>query len=514
MSTNRPASTPGPTPPALSAIAYARLSEDREGAEAGVGAQLEVCRAYAEANGLSLVAELFDNDVSASRYSRADRPAYRQVLDLVRSGVAAHVIVRETSRLYRRPRDLEDLIDLVEGQGVMIHAPHGGRVDLSSGAGRAHARILAAIDAQESDRISERVRYKHAALAQAGKPGGGGWRPFGLTADWSEVVDAEAAVVRELAARVMAGETLWALADDLNARGITTTTAGKVRQGKALAGTWGVTPLRRMLSRPYLAGLREHTVSAPGGRRVEGLYPASWPAILDRELWAQVQGRLAVHAAKAPRSRAYLLSGLVWCERCGRRMDGHAGRFGKRAVGAPPLVRRYECHASPGRPGCGQTIVAEPLEALVIETLFAAVNDARRAEATAARASGPDVASLSDRRAAVEAKRSDLADGYAAGRISLDLLAVADARLVAETAGLDAQLRRAAPAGSGGLPADLAPLASVYEKANFAQRRALIDKAVARVRVRPAVKAGRGSKVSDRATVDLKGLGDVGFPGR
>jgi len=484
------------------AVAYARLSEDREGQEAGVGAQLDVCRRYAQEQGLSLVAELFDNDVSASRYSKAERPAYSEVLDLCRTGAVRHVVVRETSRLYRRPRDLEDLIDLCEHQGVSVHAPLGGRVDLSTGSGRFYARVLAAVDAQESDRISERVRYRHDAIAKAGGWGGGGSRPYGYRyADLSVpgsglVVDpAEALVVQELARRLLAGETLWALADDLNARGLPTSTG---RQ-------WQVTPLRRMLSRPHLAGLREHTVAAPGGRRtVVGVYPAQWPAVLSLDVWEGVQAALrAGHQEHAPRSRAYLLSGLAWCERCGRRMDGHAlGHPGK------PPVRRYECHAYPGRNGCGQTVVAEGLEAEVMRRVFTAIDEGERLRARKSRqATGGSggVAAVSDKLAAVEARRRDLSRAYAAGELSLALTVDAERMLGTEAQRLTEELRAASadpqPVAAGSLP----DLAALWESANFGQRRALAERAVERAWVRPAVKAGRGSRAVDRlARLDLK----------
>lgn len=486
------------------AAAYARLSEDRESQAAGVSAQLDVCRRYASDAGLELVAELADNDISASRYGKAKRPAYAQLLELLRSGAASHVVVRETSRLYRRPRDLEDLIDLCEHQGVSVHAPLGGKIDLSSASGRFHARILVAADAMESDRIRERVAYRHDALAKSGAPSGGGWRPFGLRPrnpsgkldQGYELEPGEAVVVREVADRVLRGETLWSVADDLATRGVKTTAAGRRRKdGKVMSGAWSVTSLRRMLSAPYLAGLRVHTRSAPGGKRETlGIYQATWPAILPLDVWEALQAVLAArHRPRAPRGRAYLLSGLVWCERCDRRMDGHLWQG----------VRRYQCHSMPGRPGCGVTVVAESLEAWVAAELFAQVDETERRKAKS-RDRQPDLLALSDQRSRLEAKRAELAAAYADGRLSMELVAEADARLRADLAGVD-QLLRLAPGGAEmlGGPA-LVPLAELWERATFAQRRRLLEQAVLRVRVRPARRAGRASKPADRASLDFR----------
>lgn len=484
-----------------SAVAYARLSDDREGSEAGVGAQLDIVRGYAEAQGLTLVAELYDNDISASRYSKKERPAYGQVLELLRSGQARHVVVRETSRLYRRPRDLEDLIDLCEHQGVSVHAPLGGRIDLSSGPGRYQARILAAGDAFESDRISDRVKYKHDSLAKAGKPSGGGRRPFGLRPvnptgrldQGYELVPGEVAILRDLARRVLSGESIWSLCDDLNARGITTT-AGR---------TWQRGPLTRTLSSPHLVAMREHTTAAPGGKRKRvGLYPATWPELLSRDVWEALQMTLADRGAtgrRAPRSRAYLLSGLVVCAQCSRPMFGHV-RAGKRT---------YQCMHQPGSfPSCGRTITAASLEDYVSGYVFDQVDQAERRRTRKSRQPGADggaldVAALDDRRVLLEAKRRGLAKAYADDTLSLESFIEADQRIKLELEGLTTKLRNQ-DTGPPVVVSDLADLRYVWDRATFAQRRRLIDQSVSRVVVASAGVRGRASKPGDRVTVDLK----------
>ena len=58
--------------------------------------------------------------------------------------------------------------------------------------------------------------------AEAGKPHQGGPRAYGYAPDRITIIDAEAEVIRECAKRVLAGETLSRVANDLNGRKIVT----------------------------------------------------------------------------------------------------------------------------------------------------------------------------------------------------------------------------------------------------------------------------------------------------
>ena len=72
------------------AAIYARISDDKEGREAGVTRQVEDCRALAERLGWQLHPDvdpvLIDNDISASTKSRQRRPAFDSLLAEVGAG--------------------------------------------------------------------------------------------------------------------------------------------------------------------------------------------------------------------------------------------------------------------------------------------------------------------------------------------------------------------------------------------------------------------------------------------
>ncbi|MGH8826741.1 MAG: recombinase family protein, partial [Jiangellaceae bacterium] len=77
--------------------------------------------------------------------------------------VAWHV-----DRLYRRPRELEDLIDLVETHPIRIETVKGGGFDLNTHEGRLMARQLVAIASYESGHKADRIRRANRQKAERG----------------------------------------------------------------------------------------------------------------------------------------------------------------------------------------------------------------------------------------------------------------------------------------------------------------------------------------------------------
>jgi hypothetical protein len=87
-----------------------------------------------------------------------------------------------------------------------------GDTDLSTGDGLMVVRILAAMAANESATKSRRVKRKIEQNAAAGLPHGGWVRAFGFAEDKMTVIESQAAVIRQVAERFLAGESLRSLA--------------------------------------------------------------------------------------------------------------------------------------------------------------------------------------------------------------------------------------------------------------------------------------------------------------
>lgn len=366
---------------------YARISSDHEGKGLGVGRQIEDCEALATRLGWSVTDHYVDNDVSA--WSGKQRPEYLRMLDDIKNGTISGILVWHPDRLHRHPKELEELIDLVENTaGVQIETVTAGDFDLSTSAGRSVARIVGAIARKDSDDTSMKVRRKHAELAAAGKVAGGGTRPFGYESDRIALIPTEAAVIREMAKRVLAGDSLRSIAGDLNTRGVRT----------SLGNEWKAGGIKKVLMSPRISGRRER-----GGE----FYDAVWDGIISPQDSDRLRRKLAARNRSTGRPpRRYLLTGgLLRCGRCGTAMKARPNTRG----------RRYVCPGDPGLGGCGRmSATAEPLEQFIVEAVLYRLDSPELAAALKdTRAQQSELAELHDQVASDQVMLDELAADYA-----------------------------------------------------------------------------------------------------
>lgn len=304
----------------MKAAVYARRSTPDE---ENIDQQVERGRATCERAGWEIVAELTDDGVSAWKED-AHRPAFEELLELARGKRVDVVVVRNVDRLARR--NSHAWVEL-ESLGVKI-AEHGGQ-PMSS----LEALIKLAIAQEESRVKSERQLAREDRRIEEGLPPRGGHRHFGYDRS-HEVVPDEAEVIRELADRWLAGETLRGLARELNERGLRTT----------LGNEWTYKTVKKMLQSPRLAAIRVH--------RRDGnvtYHRGAWEPIITEDLHHRLVAADAQHRTGRAPGR-YLLTGLLVCgrESCGRTLNGKNHR---------PGTRRYNCY------GCHRNgIGAEEIE--------------------------------------------------------------------------------------------------------------------------------------------------------
>jgi site-specific DNA recombinase len=224
-------------------------------------------------------------------------------------------------------------------------ASASGDIDLTTADGQFQARILAAVAKKESDDKSRRIRRKHEDIALKGGVSGGGSRPYGYEADKVTIRAAEAAIVRECAKRLLAGEPVRSIAKDLNERGVPTSTGGK----------WSPVSLRRMLGSPRISGQRIH--------KGEIVATAVWPGIISTKDGAKIRALLANPERRTNKTaRRYLLGGLLVCSHCGEKLVARPRSGGK---------RRYACASGVGFSGCGKTFInADDVEQFVTEVVL------------------------------------------------------------------------------------------------------------------------------------------------
>jgi site-specific DNA recombinase len=378
-----------------SAAIYSRISADVEGKSLGVQRQVEGCRKLAADRGWPVGAEYVDNDVSA--FSGKPRREYARMLADLESGARDAVIVYNLDRLHRRPVELEEFVALCERVGVSQVATVTADIDLGNDDGLFMARIFAAFAAKESGRKSARIRRKLLQNAEQGLPHGS-VRPFGYEADKITIREDEAAVVREMVDRYLAGQSIKSLTVWLNESAI----------APAVAKSWQTSAVRQILCSGRIAGLREH--------RGQVIGPAKWPAIITPAERDRVLARIASRSVTKTRAaRTYLLSGMLRCGRCGNRLFSQA-----RHVNPDNRVRRYVCLKGPDHGGCGRlTVVAEPVEHLLTDAVLTRLDSPHLAKVLAGKSSPDrDFAALAAALEADQARLDELAGLYAEGVIS------------------------------------------------------------------------------------------------
>lgn len=281
---------------------YSRISRDRVGAGLGVERQQEDCKKLVAQLGGRLVASFSDNDISA--YSGKHRPGYEALLDAIKNREVDAVAVWHQDRLLRRTIDLENYIEVCQPLNVATHTVKAGQLDLTTPAGRAVAKTLAAWASYEVETSTDRVKAAKLQAAKAGKSSGGN-RAYGWLQNGIEQHPNEAPVVREIVKRFISGDSWNKIALDLNERNIPTA------KGKM----WTAINVSNVAQLPRHYGIRSHN-----GQE----YKAAWSPLLSQDtredLLLAIKRGQAIHG-KRTYSRKHLLTGFIFCGICGNKMS-------------------------------------------------------------------------------------------------------------------------------------------------------------------------------------------------
>ncbi len=354
------------TTPTASAI-YARISLDHEDLGKGVDRQVADCTKLAKQLGWTVADTYVDNNVSA--YSGKRRPEYERMLADIEDGTIDAVLVYNMDRLTRQPREFERFNDIATAAGLTNVRFVTGDMDFGTDDGLFIGRIQAASAAQSSAATSRRITRKNQERAAEGKPHGGSTRPYGFENDRVTHNKIEAGLIRQLAARYLAGESLRSLTLWMTEQGVPTV------RGSA----WRSVTIRQIISSPRNAGLREYQGAIVG--------PGCWEPIISPTDRDRVLAVVAGKKVSGRRSnRKYLLSGMLRCSNCHNMLFSSARQE----------TRRYVCMSGPDHGGCGGiTIVARPVEELIRDAVLVRLDSAALADALAGRnQADEDTASL------------------------------------------------------------------------------------------------------------------------
>lgn len=314
----RSATTAGRVP-----VAYERISqfrEDRLGVEVsrGVDRQADDALKCADELGLGDIApehHYTDNNRSASQFATRERERWLELLAFVRSGGASHVLVWLWDRAFRTTEAASELLSAAREGGALLVQTAGSYTvaDPSNPDDILRLKLAGLLAEYEVAKMSIRQRRSKAQAAIDGKPHGGR-RAFGYEAGYSAIREPEAAYVREVASRLLAGESLRACAQYLNDEAVPLPSGG---------AAWTGPNLGTMMRRPLLAGLRVSGRDDDGHAIVVG--PATWPGIIDVPTHEALVGVLtdpARRSNKGSNDRVYLLTNLGTCAECGQGLRG------------------------------------------------------------------------------------------------------------------------------------------------------------------------------------------------
>ena len=346
---------------------YARLSRKGDKQQRSTSGQVGACRAVLAERGLAAGEVLVDDGKSAWN-PRTVRGDWDRLMARLEAGAAAGVIVFDLERFSRQPAEGERLIAAAE-RGLLV-LDSDAEFDLTSASGKKSFRDAMAAAAYYSDRLSDRVKRGKRAKAMSGQVDAAGWqdRPFGWEPDGITQRPAEVAILREAAARFLAGESQDSIVDDFTARGITTS------QGKP----WRRSGLREVLLRERNRGNLEH----------RGVIVAQLPGepVIDSGTFDRIAAKYAARRPGRPYTRTYLCSGAAVCAACRRPLSTRPVPR-RRPYPDGQVARQYWCKKYAG--GCGTVHIDQrDLDAAARELAIAILSDPRHAaqvEAAAAR---------------------------------------------------------------------------------------------------------------------------------
>lgn len=275
----------------LKVFGYARLSKATE-ESTSIERQLELARTTAEGRGWELLGTDVDEDVSATR-TRLERPGLNRLRARVAAGGVDAVVVWRVDRLARSLSDLLILVEEFAEKGTALVSATEP-FDSTTPGGKAMLSMLGVFAALEADTVRERVSASREALRQARRfPGGRvpyGYRtaPNPVGAGRILVPDEfEAGIVREAAERVLQGESLYAVVNDLNSRGVKPRTAA----------AWAISSLKWLLVGDSVLG--RVTVGGDVMRDDAGLPLEVWTPLIDGDTSARLREALGGTARPA-----------------------------------------------------------------------------------------------------------------------------------------------------------------------------------------------------------------------
>ncbi len=353
--------------PENTAVIYARFSSANQ-REESIEAQVRACQDYARRNGLQIINIYAD---SAKTGTNADREAFQRMIEDSSEGKFRYVVIHKLDRFSRDKYDSVTYKRKLKVNGVTL------RSVLENLDGSPESLILesllegmAAYYSQNLSRESLKGQMENGykCLHNGGLP------PLGYDIDKTTkkyvINEKEAEIVRYIFSQYAGGMGYNKIIAYLNSIG------HRTKRGNA----FGKNSLHDLLKNLKYTGVYTFNLrlekDVTGTRNPQFKPKEEWiyieggvPAIIDKEMFDQVQNKLAENKKNAGRfktKRIYMLTGLIRCGECNSPMWAKSHVDGRHGL----LYLNYECAAKNYKQTCdNRSIRKEIIENYVLDEL-------------------------------------------------------------------------------------------------------------------------------------------------
>lgn len=320
---------------------YCRLSQEDElkGESNSITHQKEMLQKYADENGFRNTQFFVDDGYSGTNF---DRPDWQQLSGMIDEGLIGTIIVKDMSRLGRDYLQVGMYTEMIFPNADIRFIAINNGVDSNNGVENDMTPFINIFNEFYAKDTSRKIRAVVKAKGQSGKPIAS-TPVYGYLKDPQDknhwIVDEEAAaVVREIFAFCIKGYGVSQIANELTRRKIEIPTAHLVSLGIREnvvytdndAYLWEDSTVTRILQRQEYLGhtvnFKTHSKSYKCKKRIDN-DPSEWmifenthEPIIDQVTFDTVQRIRDGRRRVTPMGEMPILSGMVFCADCGRKL--------------------------------------------------------------------------------------------------------------------------------------------------------------------------------------------------
>jgi site-specific DNA recombinase len=333
------------------AAGYIRVSRYRNDEGISPENQKQKIELQAKMLDAKLIDVYTDLDISGKS---TNRPEFQQLMKQLDK--YDYIIVYKLSRFSRSVHDFHTAMQKLDKYSVTLVSV-SENIDTSTPVGRLIRNVLVDFSQFEREIIAEQIRDNLIVNAKQGR-WNGGRPPYGYEFKDKQLFPllAEVNIVQYIFKRFAEGYGANIVRNELYRMGVTPPNGQKY---------WRKNTIIELVRNPVYIGQLRYAGQVYNGQH---------EAIIDESLWRSAQEKLQERSDKAPRelSSKHLLSGLIVCSKCGKKLHvRYNGRPNNK-------VRRYFCgNRNDGVESCKCPILdADSLDKAVTELIFDLVGNA------------------------------------------------------------------------------------------------------------------------------------------